>query len=201
MRVNCLCVYQLFVRSFVRKPSPRRRAQSRGLVTTIWACSRVVRPPDPHTAWPGTSMATLVVLAALHIGAHHVTAAETFKLPAVGAMLRCADPDQRHTSHGPATAWCFDAHFVNPHAGLSRGTAESANAARAVAWRKLFRGSYLHRVRSAYVDREQLFSTDCARARFDPASGTLSASYQLTSPSTLRHPQPARAPSSPSLPR
>ena len=147
-------------------------------------------------------MATLVVLAALHIGAHHVIAAETFQLPVVGAMLLgCADPDQPHTSHGPATAGCFDAHFVNPHAGLSRGTAESANAARAVAWRKLFRGSYLHRVRSAYVDREQWSSTDCAHARFDPASGTLSTSYQLTSPSIRRHPQPAPARSSLSLPR
>eukprot|EP00964_Phaeocystis_antarctica_P024780 scaffold13886_cov72-Phaeocystis_antarctica.AAC.1 len=123
----------------------------------------LVVPTAPHAAWPGTSMTTLVVLAALHIGAYRVVAVGTFQPPAVGAvLLGCSDLDQPHTSHGPATPVCFDPQFVNPHAGLLRDSADSANAARAVAWQKMFRGSHLHR--PVYVDREQWSSTDCARA-------------------------------------
>ena len=157
----------------------------------------LVAPPTPPAAWPRTSMATLVVLAALHIGAYRVAAVRTFQPPAVGAvLLGCSDLEQPHTSHGPAMAVCFDPQFVNPHAGLLRDSAESANAARAVAWRKMFRGSYLHR--PVYV-HEQWSSTDCARARFDPTSGP-PPRYKPTSPSTLRQPHLDPPRSSPSLP-
>eukprot|EP00964_Phaeocystis_antarctica_P136224 scaffold100658_cov72-Phaeocystis_antarctica.AAC.1 len=140
----------------------------------------LVAPPAPPAAWPGTSMTTLVVLAALHIGANHAVAVGTFQPPAVGAvLLGCSDLDQPQISHEPATAVCSDPQFVNPHAGLLRGTAESANAERAVAWRKMLRG--FHLLRPAFVDRDQCSSTDCARVRFDPTSGTPLPRYQPTS--------------------
>ena len=120
----------------------------------------------------GTSMAKLGVLAALCISIQGVVV-ETYRLlPANGPLLLgSADPDQPRTSHVPAKiALCLGVHVANRHAGLSGDTAESA---RAVAWRKLFRGCSLHR--PAFVDREQWSSTDGkgARALFAPASGTL----------------------------
>ena len=139
-------------------------------------------------------MAKLGVLAALCIfGTYQGVVVETYRLgllPANGPLLLgSADPAQPRTSHVPAKiAMCHGAHVANRHAGLSGDTAESA---RAVAWRKLFRVCSLHC--PAFVDREQWSSTEGkgARALFDTASGTLP--YPLNSP-TLRnpHPDPAR---------
>ena len=139
-------------------------------------------------------MAKLGVLAALCIfGTYQGVVVETYRLgllPANGPLLLgSADPAQPRTSHVPAKiAMCLGAHVANRHAGLSGDTAESA---RAVAWRKLFRGCSLHC--PAFVDREQWSSTEGkgARALFDTASGTLPCPFN--SP-TLRnpHPDPAR---------
>ena len=121
-------------------------------------------------------MAKLGVLAALCIfGTYQGVVVETYRLgllPANGPLLLgSADPAQPRTSHVPAKiAMCLGAHVANRHAGLSGDTAESA---RTVASRKLFRGCSLHC--PAFVDREQWSSTEGkgARALFDTASGTL----------------------------
>ena len=135
-------------------------------------------------------MATLGVLAALCIFDTYVqgVVVETYRLlPANGPLLLgSADPAQPRTSRVPAKiAMCLGAHVANRHAELSGDTAESA---RAVAWRKLFRVCSLHC--PALVDREQWSSTEGkgARALFDTASGTLPCPLPITSSSTLRNP-------------
>ena len=135
-------------------------------------------------------MAKLGVLAALCIFGTYVqgVVVETYRLlPANGPLLLgSADPAQPRTSRVPAKiAMCLGAHVANRHAELSGDTAESA---RAVAWRKLFRVCSLHC--PALVDREQWSSTEGkgARALFDTASGTLPCPLPITSSSTLRNP-------------
>ena len=120
--------------------------------------------PRRLMARPRTSMAMLIILSALH--AYHfglvAAAVGTFQPSAIGGVLPgCTDPDRRLARE--ATAVCFDPQFASPHDGPFRGTAETTNAERAVTRKTVQGGKYLH-------SRES--STDSARARFDPASGT-----------------------------